>query len=84
MAKYFSNYQRYQYQILKTKFQDLNQDCLKILRPYIFDNFQEIGHQRASWTDRVESGRFIVLNLLTGLKILIKIYFNFFRHFYRF
>jgi len=66
--KHIVSYQRYQSQNLILQIEDLNEDCVKISR--IFSKFHA-------------SDRFIVLNDSTSPKMFIKIYFNFFRFFFK-
>ena len=58
----FSNHRRYRSITLIAQIEDLNEDFIKIIRPYNFYIFREISCQRAIRSVRVGWGRFIVLN----------------------
>ena len=67
----FPSYQSYLSQILKEQIKDINEDFVKF-NVSIFYTIQEISHKRA-----LRSGRLIVLNNSSSLKMVIKMYFIF-------
>ena len=62
-SAYFPNYQKYRIKILKVQVESLNQDCVKIERPYIqYLTINELS--KSDTVGPVWPGQFIVLNEL--------------------
>ena len=72
------NYQRYRFQILIAKIEDLNENCVYISCSYLSCFLRN----KPSKSVTVGTGRFIILNYLASLKIVIKIGLNF-SHFFK-